>query len=256
MRLALTLEYDGHEFSGWQRQPGRRTVQGCVEEALSSVADHPVGVICAGRTDAGVHARGQVIHFNTQAERPLHAWQLGGNSRLPAAIAIVAVVPVPDDFHARFSTLRRTYVYRICNRRARLAVDRGRHWWVHRELDAVLMTEAAAHLLGEHDFTSFRAAQCQAMQPVRTVYRVDVRQQRQWLSVTVQANAFLHHMVRNLVGALVEVGTGRRAPGWIDELLTARDRSAAAMTAPAHGLEFARVDYPWRYGLEYAATHF
>jgi tRNA pseudouridine38-40 synthase len=249
MRIALTLEYDGREFAGWQRQPGRRTVQGCVEQALSQVADHPVAVTCAGRTDAGVHAGGQVLHFDTPVQRPLHAWVLGGNSRLPDAIAILAATRVTDDFHARFSALRRRYVYRIVNRRARLAIERGRHWWVHRGLDAGTMQAAADRLLGEHDFSSFRAAECQAAHPVRTLYRLDVVRAGDRLQILVQANAFLHHMVRNLVGALVEVGSGRQPPEWIDRLLAARDRTAGAVTAPAHGLEFARVDYPGRYAL-------
>jgi tRNA pseudouridine38-40 synthase len=250
MRIALQVEYDGTAFAGWQRQPERRTVQGCVETALARVADHPVKVSCAGRTDAGVHARGQVIHFDTRAARPDRAWLLGGNSHLPGDVAFGTARQVADDFHARFSAIRRSYRYLIVNRRTRPAVERGVSWWVHRPLDVARMAEAASLLLGEHDFSSFRAAECQARHAVRTLYRLDVARDGDRVALAVEANAFLHHMVRNITGALVAVGSGAREPGWLGEVLAARDRTVAAVTAPPQGLCFTSVAYPPRYGLQ------
>ncbi len=249
MRIALRIEYDGSGFAGWQRQPRQRTVQRTVEEALSRVADHPVEVTCAGRTDAGVHATGQVVHFDTAAQRDDHAWLLGGNSHLPTDVALRAVRPVDDDFHARFCAVRRSYLYRIVNRRTRPALGRGLAWWVHRPLDEARMAAAATALLGEHDFSSFRAAECQAEHAVRTLYRLDVSRHGDEVRLQVEANAFLHHMVRNLAGVLVAIGGGAQSPGWAAEVLAARDRRAAAVTAPPQGLCFRAVTYPARYGL-------
>ncbi|HEY5790251.1 MAG TPA: tRNA pseudouridine(38-40) synthase TruA [Gammaproteobacteria bacterium] len=249
MRIALTLEYDGSDFSGWQVQPGRRTVQGELERALTQIADHPVQVTCAGRTDAGVHARGQVVHFDTGVSRPWHAWVMGGNSRLPPDVAIRSAQAVDDDFHARFSAVRRSYVYRVANQPTRPALARARCWWVHRALELEPMQAAAACLLGVHDFSSFRAAQCQARQPVRTLYRLEVTRTGSEFCFRVEANAFLHHMVRNLVGALLAVGSGAQPVTWMAELLARRDRRAGAVTAPAQGLCFDAVRYPERYRL-------
>ena len=250
MRIALRIEYDGSGFAGWQRQPRQRTVQQAVEQALSKVADHPIEVTCAGRTDAGVHATGQVVHFDTPVERAERAWLLGGNSHLPEDVALRAACPVAEDFHARFSAIRRSYLYRIVNRRTRPAVQRGVAWWVHKPLDDACMAEAAAALLGEHDFSSFRAAECQAKHAVRTLYRFDVTRCGNEVRLLVEANAFLHHMVRNLAGVLVAIGSGARAPEWASEVLAARDRRVAAVTAPPQGLCFRAVTYPARYGLD------
>ena len=250
MRIALKLEYDGSAFAGWQRQPGQRTVQQVVEAALSRVADHPVAVTCAGRTDAGVHALGQVVHFDTTARRPDHAWLLGGNSHLPDDVALRAAQPVSDDFHARFSAVRRCYLYRILNRRTRPAVERHMAWWVRNPLDEERMADAAGRLIGEHDFSSFRAAECQAQHAVRTLYRLDVARVGDELRLLVEANAFLHHMVRNLAGVLVAVGSGRREPAWAAAVLAARDRTTAAVTAPPQGLCLLGASYPGRYGLQ------
>jgi len=247
LRYALTVEYDGSAFAGWQRQPDQRTVQRSVESALSRVADHPVLVTSAGRTDAGVHALGQVIHFDSAARRPPHAWINGTNSHLPDDIAVRDARLVDDDFHARFSAVRRSYSYRIVCRTARPALERSRCWWIRQSLDTVAMQEAAGCLIGEHDFTSFRATSCQARQPLRTVYRIDLSADDNRVTVSVEANAFLHHMVRNLVGALIAVGSGRQPSGWMAELLAARDRTVGGVTAPAQGLYFVRVDYPVRY---------
>ncbi len=249
MRIALRLEYDGAGFAGWQRQPGQRTVQQAVEAALSRVADHPVEVTCAGRTDAGVHASGQVIHLDTTAARDDRAWLLGGNSHLPADVSVGAARRVADDFHARFSAVRRSYLYRIVNRTTRPALARGVAWWVHRPLDAARMAAAAATLIGEHDFSSFRAAECQALNAVRTLYRLDVNRVEDEVWLLVEANAFLHHMVRNLAGMLVAIGSGARPPAWAAEVLAARDRRVAAVTAPPQGLCLRSVTYPVRYGL-------
>ena len=250
MRIALLIEYDGHGFAGWQRQPRLRTVQGVVEEAVARVADRPVEVTCAGRTDAGVHATGQVVHFDTTAHRADHAWLLGTNSHLPDDVALRAVRAVDDDFHARFCAVRRSYLYRIVNRSTRPALGRGQAWWLHRPLDTARMAEAAALLVGEHDFSSFRAAECQARHAVRTLYRLDVTRHGHEVRLLVEANAFLHHMVRNLAGVLVAIGTGTRPPEWVSEVLAARDRRVAAVTAPPQGLCFLAVTYPARYGLD------
>lgn len=249
MRFALTIEYDGTRFSGWQRQPGERTVQGCVEAALSSIANHVVEITCAGRTDTGVHAIGQVVHFDTEAERPLRAWLRGTNAQLPDDVSVRRVRPVADDFHARFSALGRAYRYQILNRSTRSALLRERTWWVHQPLDEARMQVAAAHLVGEHDFSSFRAASCQAGHAIRNMARVDVSRHGEMVEIDVEANAFLHHMVRNIVGTLGAVGRGEREPDWIAELLAKRDRTVGGVTAPARGLCFMRVDYPEQFGL-------
>lgn len=249
MRIAAGIEYDGTAFSGWQSQPGSRTVQGCVEQALSKVADHPVQVVCAGRTDSGVHATGQVIHFDTGASRRMRSWILGANANLPADVSVTWAQPVDERFHARFGALERRYRYVILNRMVRPALGRSRVCWDHYPLDAGLMAQAGTYLVGEHDFSSFRALACQAKHPVRTIHRLEVSRAGEYLYIDVTANAFLHHMVRNIAGVLIAVGRGERRPDWVPELLLARDRSVGGVTAPAGGLYLVDVRYPDEFGL-------
>jgi tRNA pseudouridine38-40 synthase len=249
MRSALGVEYDGSDFSGWESQPRQRTVQSTLESALSSVADAPVKTICAGRTDAGVHALAQVVHFDSHAERADHEWVLGANSNLPGDVSVRWAHPVAEDFHARYSALCRHYRYVIQNRRERPALLRRRAAWERVPLDTAPMQAAGAHLLGEHDFSSFRAAGCQASRPVRTVMSLDVSRQGSLVFIDIAANAFLQHMVRNIAGVLMEIGAGKREPGWAKELLAQRDRTLGAMTAPPEGLYLSRIDYPPAAGL-------
>lgn len=249
MRIAAGIEYDGSAFCGWQFQDGVRTVQEAVERAIGKVADHPVRVICAGRTDTGVHAVEQVIHFETDAQRRERSWVLGTNSHLPRDVTMHWARPVDESFHARFSARRRRYRYVICNRWVRPAVLRNRVTWFHKSLDVSRMQEAGEHLLGEHDFSSFRALACQAKSPVREIQALQVSRVGDFINIDVQANAFLHHMVRNIAGVLMAVGTGEREPGWVPELLAARDRSIGGVTAPPDGLYFVRVGYDEDFGL-------
>jgi tRNA pseudouridine38-40 synthase len=243
MRIALTLEYDGSGFCGWQSQAGGGAVQDALESALSLVADAPIRVACAGRTDAGVHAIGQVVHFDTAALRPDTAWVRGVNSHLPASVAVRWAQSVPDDFHARFSATGRRYRYVLLNRGERPGLMAKRVGWFHRPLDADAMRAAAGLLLGEHDFSAFRAVECQAKSPVKTLRRADVTRHGDLLVFDFEASAFLHHMVRNIVGALVYIGKGAHPPEWVGELLAGRDRARAAPTFEACGLYFAGVDY-------------
>ena len=244
MRIALCAEYDGSDFSGWEAQPRARTVQATLEEALSRVADRPIATVCAGRTDAGVHALAQVVHFDTEAERAPHAWVLGANSNLPADVSVRWARPVDEAFHARYSAVCRHYRYLILNRRERPALLRHRAAWERAPLDVARMQAGAGHLVGEHDFTSFRAAACQAKSPVRTVVRLEVERRGALVAIDISANAFLQHMVRNVAGALLAIGAGKREPAWAGELLAARDRTRGEATAPAAGLYLARIDYP------------
>lgn len=257
-RYAACVEYDGAGFAGWQGQLALRTVEAELTRALSHVADHPLDIICAGRTDAGVHATGQIIHFDSAARRSLRGWALGATTALPPDIAVLWVRPVPAHFHARYSALSRTYRYLICSRGVRPALVRQRAAWLHAPLDVAAMNAAATLLLGEHDFSSFRAAECQSRSPVRHLRRLEVTRlppdaagpaQGEWLAVTATANAFLHHMVRNLVGLLIAVGRGQLAPGRAADLLAARDRRLAPPTAPAEGLYLHQVQYPEAFGL-------
>lgn len=237
-RVALVVEYHGQRYSGWQSQQHAPSVQQTLEEALSRVADQPLRVTAAGRTDAGVHAAGQVVHFDTSASRPDHAWVLGCNSHLPPDISVVWAGPVAAGFHARYSALERHYRYLICDRRARPALLHGRVAWYHYPLDAGCMHEAGQRLLGEHDFSAFRAAECQSHTPVRELRSIRVSRHGELLILDVCANAFLHHMVRNIAGVLMAVGRGERPPHWVSEVLDSRQRTAGGVTAPAAGLYF------------------
>lgn len=243
MRIALGLEYDGAGFSGWQSQPGGNTVQDVLEAALSRIAGAPIRVHCAGRTDAGVHALAQVVHFDVTTERPLTAWVRGTNAHLPPSVAVRWAVSVADDFHARFAARARAYRYVLLNRPERPGLLAGKVGWCHRPLDLAAMQSAAACLLGEHDFSSFRAAGCQAKSPIKTLYRFDITKTGDAFLFDCRGNAFLHHMVRNLVGALVYVGMRRQSPAWLAELLQACDRRLGAPTFAPDGLYFAGVEY-------------
>jgi tRNA pseudouridine38-40 synthase len=249
MRVALGIEYDGTSYNGWQRQKTGLGVQQRVEEALSVVANQPVEVICAGRTDTGVHASGQVVHFDTDSERTERGWLLGANTNLPDDVNVSWVAPVPDDFHARFSATSRSYRYLILNRLQRSALHRDRAWWVYEPLDAERMHEAAQRLLGEHDFSAFRAAGCQANTAVRTMLDISVSRNGDWITLEVTANAFLQHMVRNIMGTVATVGLGEQGAEWLSEVLENRDRKAGGIAAPAHGLTLVGVAYPEEFGI-------
>jgi tRNA pseudouridine38-40 synthase len=258
-RYALGVEYDGSDFLGWQRldKPGvagAATLQQALETALSHVADTPVATVCAGRTDAGVHALCQVVHFDSEAERTPRGWMLGATSRLPPSLSVRWCLPVANDFHARFSARARRYRYRILNRPVRPALGRQYLTWERRPLDAQAMHRAAQALLGEHDFSTFRTVHCQAPHARREVQELLVRRDGEVVEVEMQANAFLHHMVRNIVGSLLEVGAGEQRESWIAELLASRDRTLAGPTAPATGLVFLGPKYPAEFGLPAEVT--
>ncbi len=250
-RIALGIEYDGSAYSGWQSQlnPRLSTVQESVETALSKVADHPVTVLCAGRTDAGVHASGQVIHFDTTAVRPLKAWIHGSNSNLARTIAVRWACKVSHDFHARFSATSRRYRYLISNTSVRPAMYSQFLTHHHAPLDAADMHAAAQMLLGENDFSSFRAAGCQSRTAMRNISEVTVGRSGDLLTIEIEANAFLLHMVRNIVGSLLEIGQGHKPAAWMGELLALRDRTRAAPTAAAQGLSLIQVRYPEVFGI-------
>jgi len=255
-RVAAVVEYDGSTFAGWQSQIHSRAVQDVVQEAIGFVAGHPVTVICAGRTDAGVHATGQVIHFDTTAIRTPRAWVLGANTRLPPAIALQWAAEVSPGFHARHAAVRRLYRYCILNRSARSALQRLYTAWIHRPLDAGVMHEAAQVLVGEHDFSAFRSIGCQSKTPVRRIHRIDVQRAGDFVWLEIEANAYLHHMVRNIVGTLVEIQDAAGPLDVMRRILDARDRRHAGMTAPAAGLYLSRVDYPPAYGIAAPAGRF
>jgi tRNA pseudouridine38-40 synthase len=243
MRIALGLEYDGSAFTGWQTQPGGTAVQDAVERALREFVGAEVPTVCAGRTDAGVHASFQVVHLDTGVARPLEAWVRGVNAHLPAAVAVRWSRFVPDAFHARFAASGRRYDYWLLNDPVRSPLAHGRVGWAFRPLDEAAMHAAAQRLLGVHDFTSFRAAECQARSPVRELRQCDVQRFGRLIRIRVAANAFLHHMVRNLVGTLVYVGLGRQPVDWPVQVLAARDRAQAAPTYAAEGLYLTHVQY-------------
>lgn len=249
MRYALGIEYDGSAFLGWQAQREAATVQGVLERALSRVADAPIRVVCAGRTDTGVHARCQVVHFDSPVERAERSWVLGGNSNLPSSVCVLWARAVASDFHARFSALARQYRYVILNRWVRPAIAQGRVSWIRRPLDAAAMHRAAQALAGEHDFSAFRSSGCSANHPVREIHAIAVQREGDRVHLDVTANAFLYHMVRNIAGSLLEVGTGERPENWLEELLDGRDRRQAGVTAAADGLYFVGVRYPEAFGL-------
>ena len=248
-RIALGLEYDGRCFEGWQTQPHGRTVQDVVEAAIARVAAEAVGVVCAGRTDSGVHATAQVIHFETASRRPLSAWVRGVNSALPAAVAVTWARVVDGGFHARFSAEQRHYRYILLNRGERPGLLSGRVGWFHRPLDVACMATAAACLLGEHDFSSFRASACQAHSPVRTMSVARVAREGDFVCFDFSANAFLHHMIRNIVGALVYAGKEDRGAEWMAGLLAARRRTDAPPTFSADGLYLCGASYPPKWSL-------
>ena len=249
-RVAMIVEYNGARFHGFQtQQEGVPSVQAALEKALSRVADEPVSLVCAGRTDTGVHATHQVIHFDTNSVRSSRGWVMGANTFLDDDIAVHAVRAVPESFHARYSASARRYRYLIYNSSNRPALFRTSLTWNYRPLDAELMHEAAQVLVGEHDFSSFRAAGCQSNTPFRNVHSVQVQRRGRLVMIDIQANAFLHHMVRNIAGVLMAVGCGKQPASWVGELLEHRDRKLGGATAPAYGLYFVDVTYDPSYGL-------
>jgi tRNA pseudouridine38-40 synthase len=243
MRIALGLEYDGGAFCGWQSQPSGCGVQDHLQKALSTLADAPIEVTAAGRTDTGVHATAQVAHFDSRVHRETTSWVRGTNTHLDTAARVVWAHPVTDEFHARFSARSRTYHYLLQDSRVAPGILRGKVGWYHHPLDAQAMHEAAQALVGEHDFSSFRASECQAKTPVKTMYAARIRRHGTLVVFTFHANAFLHHMVRNIVGALVYVGAGKDPTDWIGTVLEARDRTRAAPTFMPDGLYLAAIEY-------------
>jgi tRNA pseudouridine38-40 synthase len=244
VRIAVGIEYDGSAYAGWQSQPTVASVQQVTELALGRIAAAPVALVCAGRTDAGVHATGQVAHFDTEAVRSTHSWLRGANSELPRDVSLTFAHPVPEHFHARYSAEARSYRYLILNRSARSALHAQRAAWIHRPLEAQRMQEAARGLLGEHDFSAFRSAECQAKSPIRRLEHLQIARHGDWLLIEATANAFLHHMVRNIAGLLIAIGRGDAEPEWAAQVLASRERSRGAATAPAAGLYLQRVRYP------------
>ncbi len=249
MIIAAGIEYQGTQYCGWQKQSHSPSVQACLESALSQIADTPITVFCAGRTDTGVHAKGQVIHFETNVERPERAWTRGVNTLLPKDIAVQWVKTMPSDFHARFSAVSRQYHYVIVNTPYRPGILSNRVTWEAQSLDAELMHIAAQSLLGEQDFSTFQAASCQSTSSFRCVFSVNVIRQDDCVIVDITANAFLHHMVRNIVGSLMSVGLKKKGVDWIAYLLREKNRCLAAPTAPAEGLYLTQVSYPEQYAL-------
>jgi len=256
MRYAIGVEYDGSAFLGWQIQRQEPTVQAWVERALAHVADHDIRVSCCGRTDSGVHALCQVAHFDSTAVRSERSWTLGLNSQLPAGASVLWIRQVDDEFHARFSPFSRSYRYFILNRWTRPALAAKRKSWCRSPLDADNMNQAAQLLLGIHDFTSFRASACQAHHAVREIQAISVRREGDTIQLDVSANGFLYHMVRNIAGSLIRVGTGSVPPGWLGEVLEQRDRKLAAPTAAPEGLYFVGARYPEKYNLPSTAPAF
>ncbi len=254
MRYAMALEYDGSPFMGWQKHDTGDTIQAAVEKAVSFVADAPIEVVCSGRTDARVSARCQLVHFDSDALRDARAWVLGTNTRLPDSIRALWLQPVPDNFHARYSARARRYRYSLLIRAVKPAINRQFLSWIREELDAARMHEAAQKILGEQDFSAFRTVQCQAKHPNRNLQRLDVSREGDTIYFDVQANAFLHHMVRNLVGSLLLIGKGEQPVDWMKTLLDGRDRTVAGPTAPAEGLMFLGALYPPEWGLSEAVT--
>lgn len=248
-RIVFGVRYDGAAYHGWQTQDNLITVQQSLEQAFSQVANHPVTLTCAGRTDAGVHATAQVAHFNTDVERTDYSWVFGANSNLPHDISVTWVKPLSQEFHARYSARARRYRYILFNHSVRPGILRHAVGWYHRELNIDLMQEGVRHLLGEHDFSAFRGAGCQANTPIRTLQQLQITRQRRMIVIDIQANAFLLHMVRNIVGVLIEVGAGIKSPEWVDHVLMSRDRNQAGVTIAPNGLYLVGVDYPQEWQL-------
>ncbi len=249
MRIALGVEYDGSQYFGWQSQASGHTVQDTLQAALSGIANELISVIAAGRTDTGVHALEQVVHFNTNVERPLTAWVRGVNALLPNSIAVLWAHPVPEEFHARFSAQARSYRYLLINRSVRNAMQHGKAGWFHAPLNVEKMCEAAQYLLGEHDFSALRAAECQAKSPIKNLARLNIQKQGNTITFDLSANAFLHHMVRNIVGCLVYIGKGKHPPQWMREVLEGQERSLAAPTFAPDGLYLRRITYDAKWEL-------
>jgi tRNA pseudouridine38-40 synthase len=251
LRLALGISYNGNAYEGWQSQLSGNTVQDKLEGALAQFAARPIRVNCAGRTDAGVHGLMQVVHFDTPLERETGSWVRGTNAFLPTDIAVQWARVMPDEFHSRGSAIARRYAYVVLESAVRPSVEAGRVGWVYRALDGEKMRQAARYLLGEHDFSSFRAAQCQAKSPIKNIQKIDItqRQGSPYWRFEFQANAFLHHMIRNIMGCLVAVGQGLREPEWMAEVMAAKRRDAAAPTFSPDGLYFLGPIYEERFGL-------
>ena len=249
MRIAMGIEYDGTNYVGWQLQDNGPSVQGVVEEALAQVANHPLRITCAGRTDTGVHALGQVVHFDTEVERSERAWVFGCNANLPKDVAVTWAKPVDDNFHARFSAKHRRYRYVIFNRPVRPTFLAYRVSWEYRPLDVQRMADAAQFLLGEHDFNAYRAVGCQSKTPVRRIDSIEIIRKDDILIIDIEANAFLHHMVRNIAGVLMTIGAGEQAIDWTRQILETKDRTQGGITAPPHGLYLVDVDYAPDYDL-------
>lgn len=255
-RIALGVAYDGAPWKGWQTQPHRCTVQDKLEAALAVFLDGTVGTICAGRTDTGVHALEQVVHLDSAAERRMESWVRGLNALLPTSIRVQWAHTVSEEFHARFSATARSYIYLLRAHRVASPILHGKVGWIHRELDLAAMQEAAHYLVGEHDFSAFRSSECQAASPVRHLHRLEIGQSGDFFTFSFTANAFLHHMVRNLMGALVEVGKGSLSPDSMADLVAQRDRRLAPATFPAAGLYLARAEYPAQFELPSRSVEF
>ncbi|MFT7234669.1 MAG: tRNA pseudouridine38-40 synthase [Methylophagaceae bacterium] len=253
-RIALGVEYDGTRFAGWQIQNEQRTVQGCLTKAISFVANQPAKTVAAGRTDSGVHALQQVVHFDTDAVREQRNWILGLNTNLPSDMNVVWAHPVDDGFSARFSAVKRTYRYIILNRVSRSSISHNRMSWYFQKLDADWMQAAADLLVGHHDFSAFRAKECQAKSPFKTIDAITVTRQGDCIAIDVIGQSFLHHMVRNIVGVLVPVGEGNRPISWASEVLESRERAQGGVTSPPEGLYFVNVEYPDYYALPTVST--
>ena len=245
----MGVSYRGGDYRGWQSQPGGRTIQDALEQALSKFADEPLRTVCAGRTDAGVHGLNQVIHIDTRRDRPAFSWVRGTNRYLPADIALQWSLPVPPEFHARFSAVGRRYAFLLLESPVRPAVESGMCGWVFRPLDGDAMRAAAQLLLGEHDFSAFRSAECQAASPVKVLRGISVHRRGAYWRFEFEASAFLHHMVRNIMGCLVAVGSGNRPVPWMKDVLDSRDRRVAAPTFPPDGLYFAGPQYDAAFGI-------
>jgi len=252
MRIAIGIEYDGTAYNGWQRQSHGVGVQTVIENALSKIANESIETICAGRTDSGVHAIAQVVHFDSKVKRTMRNWLFGINSNLPDDVNACWVKIVDQNFHARFSAISRSYRYLILNKSVRSSLHRNRAWWIHRPLNEFDMQRAADHLLGEHDFSAFRAAGCRASTPIREISNIRINRDGDWIAIDVTANAFLQHMVRNIAGLLATIGQGEANSALAKEVLESCDRKKGGVAAPAHGLTLMKIDYPDKFDLPIA----